>query len=145
MPSLLDCPISEQLWFDKASRSNGAPSSSPESVNGFQQEIPDAGSWTATIQKMIEFQHLGHKWDGLYAEPPTPELLASAIGLAYTLYERGVEPPNCVVPGLEGSVTFEWHSRAGTVYDIEIDRPFHAEVMLIEPGQPAKHWTLPTE
>jgi hypothetical protein len=145
MPSLLDCPIPEQSWLDKANRTNGTCSAPPESVNGLQQEIPDAGPWTETIEKMIEFQHLGDKWDGLNAEAPTPELIASAIGLAYTLHEQGVEPPSSVIAGLDGFLNFEWQLPDGTFCDIEIDRPFHAEVMLIEPGQPAKYWTLPTD
>jgi hypothetical protein len=38
-----------------------------------------------------------------------------------------------------------WHAPDGTYCEVEIDRPLHAEVMVIEPGKPARFWTLPTE
>ncbi len=147
MATLLDCPIPEQTWLREATRSNGrsaTPARLP-GANGNQREVPDAGPWEPAIAKLLEFQHLGANWDGLGAVAPSRELLASAIGLAYTLHELGVAPPSCVVPGVEGFVDFECQLPDGTFGDIEIDRSFHAEVMVIEPGQPAKHWTLPTE
>jgi hypothetical protein len=84
-------------------------------------------------------------WDGQGARAPSYDMLASAIGLAYTLYQQGVDPPNCVIPGVDGTVTFEWHDPDGTYTEVEIVRPLYAEVMMIEPGKPARHWTLPTE
>ena len=59
------------------------------------------------------------------------------------LHQRGVEVPSRVVPGLEGSVVFEWQFPDGGHGEIEVVRPFLAEVMLLEPGKPARHWTLP--
>jgi hypothetical protein len=50
-----------------------------------------------------------------------------------------------VTPGVDGSVALEWQFPEGTYAEVQIVRPLHAEVMVIEPGQPAKHWTLPTE
>ena len=79
------------------------------------------------------------------AKAPTKELLASAIGLAYVLHEKEVEPPCRVVPGLEGSVIFEWQFPDGTYAEIENDEPLHADVMIVEPGQAARHWTLPSD
>jgi hypothetical protein len=76
---------------------------------------------------------------------PSRELVESAIGLAYLFYERGVDPPDCVVPGLDGSVNLEWQEPGGIYTEVEVVRPLYAEVMRIEPGQPAKHWALPTE
>ena len=74
-----------------------------------------------------------------------PELLTAAVGLAHLLSQKGVAPPHCVVPGPDGSVNFEWQEADGTVAEVEIDRPYHAEVMLIEPGKPPSFWELPTE
>lgn len=107
--------------------------------------VPDVGPWEPAVQKMVAFQSLGDDWDGQGARAPSEEVLKSVIGLAYTLHEQGMEPPSRVVPGPEGSVIFEWQEPDGTYTEIEVVGWLVAEVMRIEPGQPAKHWTLPTE
>src|SRR5207248_2060436 len=99
-----------------------------------------AGLWEPTVQKLVAFQHLAYGWDGLEAVAPSPDLLTSAIGLAFLLHDRGVGPPHRVVPGLEGSVVFEWQYPNGLYSEIEIVRPLHAEVLMIEPGKPARQW-----
>jgi hypothetical protein len=71
-------------------------------------------------------------------------LLESAIGLAYLFFEKGVDPPHCVIPGLDGSVNLEWQDPDGTIAEVEIDRPLYAEVMVMELGKPARFWSLPT-
>ena len=140
---VLDCPIAEKAWINEAGQRNGVALRRATAATG--KAVEDAGPWEPTVQKIVEFQHLGDDWDGLGAQAPSPELLASAVGLAYLLYEKGIDPPHRVVPGLEGSVILEWQDPDGTYADIEILRPLFAEVMVIERGQPAKHWTLPTE
>jgi hypothetical protein len=129
MTSTLLEHVTKDAWRLRAGRANGS----------------DAGPWEAAVKSVVEFQHLGENWDGLQARPPSRELLESAIGLAHLLNERGVDPPSSVVPGLEGSVLFEWQFPDGTYAEIEVDRPLHAEAMMIKPGQDAEHWTLPTE
>jgi hypothetical protein len=146
MPSLLNCPVPEQAWLKEAGARNGA-SPAParlHEADGGEHAVPDAGSWEPAVRKLVEFQHLGDNWDGLGATAPSRELLASAVGLAYCFSETGVAPPDCVVPGLDGTVTWEWHDPDGTYTEVEIVRPLYAEAMMIAPGQPAKFWTLPT-
>lgn len=147
MPMLLDRHIPKADWLREAGERNGAPKAptQPRGVDGEQEVGSDAGPWQPTVKKIVEFQHLGDDWDGQGAQAPSFDLVASAVGLAYLLHQQGVDPPNCVVPGVEGAVVFEWHFPDGTYSEIEIDQPLHAEVMLIEPGKPAQHWTLPTE
>ena len=135
---VLDYPISKREWLQEVSARNGAPAA------GEGGALPGAGAWEPAVQKIIGFQQLGDDWDGLGAKSPSRELLESAIGLAYMLREKGVGSPHAVVAGVDGSVLFEWQDADGTYTDIEIVRPFFAEVMMIEPGKPAKHWTLPT-
>jgi hypothetical protein len=146
MSSMLARPIRGDAWHRKASRLVGDLKTAPN--NGVQSNeagVPNADPWEAAVRVMVGFQHLGDNWDGLDAKAPSLELLESAMGLAYTLREQGVEPPSRVVPGPEGSVSFEWQEPDGTYTEVEIDRPFHAEVLMMEPGQAAKHWTLPTD
>jgi hypothetical protein len=147
MTSLLDRPILEADWLKEAGERNGT-STAPARLHGVNREpkaIRDAGPWEPAVQKMVGFQQLGDNWDGQGARAPSYEVLASAIGLAYTLHQKAIDPPNCVVPGIDGSVTFEWHDPDGTYTEVEVIRPLYAEVMMIAPGKPARHWTLPTE
>lgn len=104
---------------------------------------PPADRWQKIIEEIIAMQRFGNDWDGQGALAPSPELLESALGLVNLLRINGVEAPAAAVPGVDGSVTLVWNSADGTYCEVEIDRPVHAEVMLIEPGLPAKHWTLP--
>ena len=76
---------------------------------------------------------------------PVPRVAGVGRWAVHVLDGSGVEPPSAVAPGLDGSVNFEWHAPDGTFCEVEVLRPFYAEVMLIEPGQPARHWTLPTD
>ena len=140
---VFECPIPKADWVHEVGERNGASVSRSE--HPAAKPIEDAGPWKLAVQKISEFQHLGDDWDGLGAKAPSRELLASAIGLAYVLHEKGVDPPHRVAPGLDGSVNLEWQDPDGTIAEMEIDRPFHAEVMVIEPGWPPRFWSLPTE
>jgi hypothetical protein len=140
---LVDCPIPEKEWTEEVSQRDGA--SAGEAHHLREQTVPDAGSWEPAVQKIVGFQHLGDDWDGLGAKAPTHDLLASAIGLAYLLLEKGLNPPHAVTAGINGTVLLEWQDADGTYTEVEIVRPMHAEVMVLERGKPAQHWTLPTE
>jgi len=135
---VLDHAIPENQWIQGVQR-NGIARQNNHGQHG------EAGAWQATIEKLVQFQNLGNDWDGFGAEAPSRELLESAIGLAHVFGDAGVSPPHRVTPGVCGTVHFEWQDTDGTFTDVEIDRPLHAEVMLIQSGKPAKHWSLPTE
>jgi hypothetical protein len=139
---MLDCAIPKADWAHEVGVRNGV-AVAPARRAG-QGPMPDAGRWEAAVAKIVEFQHLGNDWDGLGAVAPSRELLESAIGLAYLFSERGVNPPHSIIPGLEGSVNFEWQDPDGTITEVEIDRPLHAEVMVVEPGKAPRFWELPT-
>ena len=125
-------------WQREAFSANGAQS---EPVHARPQREVDP--WETIIDRIVAMQHLGDDWDGLGAQAPSRDLLASAVGLAYLLKDRGMEPPHTVVASLSGTVVFEWQWVDGTFGELEVDRPLHAEVMLTKPGQPAEHWELP--
>jgi hypothetical protein len=140
---VLDRGIPKADWIRHIGELNGV--SGAHTKQPAERTVSDAGPWEPAVRKIMEFQHLGDDWDGLGAKAPSRELLQSAIGLAYLLAEKGVDPPHCVVPGLDGSVNLEWQYPDGTVTEVELDCPFHAEVMLLEPGKPPKLWSLPTD
>jgi hypothetical protein len=141
MTGLLDCPVPRNDWARGGRNGSSLSPAGQDAETG----VPDAGPWEPAVEEVVAYQHLGDNWDGFGAKAPTRELLESAIGLAYIFYGKGVPPPQRVVPGVDGTVLFEWQLTDGTYAEVEIDRPLHAEVMWIEPGKPAKHWTLPTQ
>jgi len=147
MLSALDRPIPKQDWLKQAGKVNGLATAPCrlDFVPGKPGKIADAGPWEAAVLKLIEFQYLGDNWDGQGAQAPSREILGCAIGLAYVLHEKGMEPPSSVVPGPAGTVVFEWQGLDGSFAEVEIVRPFYAEVMVVEPGKPPHHWTLPAE
>lgn len=136
---VLERPVRKEDWAQEISARNGFATDRPE------KGVLDAGPWEPVVRKIVSFQHLEHDWDGFGAEAPSREVLESAIGLAYCFHEAGVDPPHCVAASVAGEVVFDWQDPDGTCTSVEIDRPLHAEVMVIEPGKPAKQWTLPTE
>jgi hypothetical protein len=136
---ILEKPILREEWSEEVNERNGIAK-----ANG-QAKVPDAGPWEAAVQDIVGFQQLENDWDGFGAQAPSREVLQSAIGLAYCFLEGGIGPPHRVAPGVCGTVIFEWQDTDGTYEEVEIDRWLHAEVMMVEPGKPAKHWTLPTE
>jgi hypothetical protein len=138
---VLDCPIPKEEWLHEISHRNGASQCSIEHAG----RTNGAGRWRSAVAKITGLQDLDDDWDGAGAKAPSPDVVTSAIGLAFLLSEKGVDPPHRVAPGLEGEVIFEWQFPDGTYADIEVVNPLHAEVMVIEPGKPVKHWTLPTD
>jgi hypothetical protein len=139
---VLDRPIAKEDWAHQTGERNGI--AAPSAGQSGDKPLADAGPWQPAVQEIVSYQHLGDNWDGYGAEPPSREVLQSAIGLAYTYYQDGVEPPYRVAPGVAGSVIFEWQLADGTYATVEVDGWLHAEVMVIEPGKPAQQWTLPT-
>jgi hypothetical protein len=138
----LERPIPEELWAREATVRNGDSRLRAEPFD--QKRVADAGAWEPVVREIVSYQHLGDNWDGYGAEAPSREVLESAIGLAYTYHQLGVDPPGRVAPGVAGSVIFEWQDPDGTYATVEIDAPLHAEVLVIESGKPAQQWTLPT-
>jgi hypothetical protein len=140
---VLHNPLAKEDWLQKVGERNGV--SVPAAKRAVEKPRADAGPWEPAVEEIVSYQHLGDNWDGYGAEPPSCEVLESAIGLAYTYSQSGVDPPHRVAPGVTGSVIFEWQDPDGTYATVEIDAPLHAEVMVLQPGKPAQHWTLPTE
>jgi hypothetical protein len=142
MALTLGLPIPAQDWLEQADRrhKNGAVGQ-----NRAAEKVEDSDSmqWQKILQEIDGFRKLGDDWDGLGASAPSDELLDSAIGLARLYWGRGMVPPVRVLPGTAGTVVFEWQDDVGDYGEVEIDRPFHAEVMLARRGKPTTHWELP--
>lgn len=118
-------------------RSAGAPAERTKAV--------EAQRWVHVFSEVDALRGLKDDWDGQGALAPDEEVVASALGLACLLEERQLPPPVRVVPGPNATVILEWQWSDGTYAEIEIVRPFYGEVMLVRPGKPAEHWTIPNE
>ena len=146
MTALMSKPIGMNDWRTaNASRNGTSKSRSAHAANsGRSPAVQSEGNrWETIIDEIGAMHHLGDKWDGLSAAAPSRELLESAIGLAYLLKDAGGVAPTLAVSGTDGSVNFLWHFPDGTYCEVEIDRPLHADVMLLEPGKEPRHWELP--
>ncbi len=138
--TVLNCPIPKDAWAQGFGERNGRVAA----ARGATTTVDDSDPWQGRVQTVVEMQQLADDWDGFGAKAPSRELLESAVGLADLLHQRGIEPPQVVVPGVDGSVSFEWQDACGFYAEIEIVRPYFAEVMVLEPGKEPQHWTLPT-
>jgi hypothetical protein len=69
-------------------------------------------------------------------------LVQSAIHLANLLRQAQIDAPSCVVPGVNGTVVFEWQCADGAYLEIEITEPYRADVCLIVPGGSTECWTF---
>jgi hypothetical protein len=98
----------------------------------------DDPRWQQLIEELRGFEHLGDDWDGLGAKPPAPALVASSVSLAHQLRQVHVRPPSRVVPGLDGTILFEWQ-QDGVFLELEVTQPGQAEWMQILPSRAAQH------
>jgi hypothetical protein len=137
MPTI-ERPIRREVWAE-VTECNGIARQSGRA------NVEHTGLWESTLQAILGLRDLDNDWDGFGAEAPPLEVLESAIGLAHCLRDDGVVPPHRVAPGVCGTVILEWQDQDGTYTEVEIIRPLHAEVMVVEPGQSPKQWTIPTE
>jgi hypothetical protein len=138
-------PIPKQDWLQKTNQSDIAFSMPAPLHDGERERVgaTQPEGWEAAIGRLAAMRELADDWDGLGAAAPSHDLLASAIGLAHLLQERGLPAPRAVAPSTAGTVLLDWQEPDGTYGEIEVVRPFYAEVMLVEPGKPAQHWELP--
>lgn len=102
----------------------------------------DTQTWEERIQELETFRSYQHDWDGQGAEAPSSELMDSAVNLAQQLVQKGIDAPSCVVPGVNGTVVFEWQGENGSYLEIEVVAANRADGCLIVPGRQTEHWTL---
>ncbi len=98
--------------------------------------------WNDRIDDLLDIRRLTDDWDGLGAPAPKPRLVDSAIMLAGWMRGRGVLPPARIVPGLTGTVLFEWQPGPGDYVEVEVTEPFTAELTVLRDGRPPEHRIL---
>jgi ribosomal protein L30/L7E len=86
--------------------------------------------WEQVIDSLYKMFLLKNDWDGMGADAPYLDVIASAIELMERVRSRhGWPPPSRAVATSNGSVILEWQTPRKSL-DIEIERPGHAEWML---------------
>jgi hypothetical protein len=121
---------------------NGFNGTQQKGVATLQLHGNDQDGWKKRIDKLEVFRTYQKNWDGQGAEAPTEELLQSAIQLANILRQAEVVAPSCVVPGVNGTIVFEWQSEDSSYLEIEVTEPYHADAFLMVPGGRAEHWSF---
>jgi hypothetical protein len=146
MTALLTRPVPAQAWQAAAGGATGTDlprtTAAGPPVDSAVAGI-DADRWQKIIVEIVAMQQLDNDWDGPGALAPSRELLDSALGLAHLLKAAGTKAPSVALAATDGSVNFVWHGPDGLYCEIEIDRPLHADVMLLEPAKAPRHWELP--
>lgn len=105
------------------------------------QEPEGSHHWNRITDELLDVRNLPDDWDGLGAKAPPAELVDSAIQLAQLLHQWNMESPSRVVPGLTGTVLFEWQKN-GIYLEIEVCRPYYAECLKVVPGKPPEHLVI---
>lgn len=93
--------------------------------------------WEEILTKVRGFRDLEDDWDGLGAKAPDPALVESAIRFAGLGQQGGMATPAVVVPGLDGSVIFDWQT-ADVYMEVEICKPGYGEFMKKVFGYPSE-------
>ena len=106
------------------------------------ETAPLRSDWDKRMEELEGLRHTQDDWDGQGATAPSSGHLDSAITLAQFLLRHGVDAPSCVVPGVNGTVIFEWQGENGSYLEIEITAPNRVEGYSIIPGKPTEYWTL---
>jgi hypothetical protein len=121
---------------------HGSNGTRQNGVASVQTAPLDPAEWKKRIEDLEAIRNYQNDWDGQGAEAPSPELMESAISLAQLLLHRAIDAPSCVVPGVNGTVVFEWQGENGSYLEIEVTAPNRADGCLTVPGKPTEHWTL---
>jgi len=101
-----------------------------------------ASPWSIGLQELTEIRSLEDDWDGQGALAPSSELVESAEELARELQTLRVAGPSCVVPGVNGTVVFEWEFGPDLSIEIEVTEPGAGEGFLLATGSQAEYWSL---
>jgi hypothetical protein len=96
---------------------------------------PHRDLWEECFSKLRDFRDLQDDWDGLGAEAPFGWAIRGAIELAEKLQQQGMQAPARVVPGITGTILFEWQND-GLFVEMEVTSESSADVLVMRDGQP---------
>jgi hypothetical protein len=91
--------------------------------------------WQECFSELLTFRDLQDDWDGLGAKAPFDWAIRSAIELAENLRQNGWPAPGGVIPGITGTVLFEWQN-PGLFIELEVTSESSADQLVMRDGQP---------
>ena len=91
--------------------------------------------WQECFSELLTFRDLQDDWDGLGAKAPFDWAIRSAIELAEDLRQKGWPAPGGVIPGVTGTVLFEWQN-PGLFIELEVTSQSSADQLVMRDGQP---------
>jgi hypothetical protein len=91
--------------------------------------------WQECFSELLTFRDLQDDWDGLGAKAPFDWAIRSAIELAENLRQKGWPAPGGVIPGITGTVLFEWQN-PGLFIELEVTSQSSADQLVMRDGQP---------
>jgi hypothetical protein len=94
--------------------------------------------WVHRIDDLLRIRMMEDDWDGAGAPAPAMALVHGALNLARILREARVEPPDRIVPGLTGTILFEWQNPKASYFELEVTHPRRAEWVSIGKDQPTE-------
>ena len=94
--------------------------------------------WKQLERILKEIAALRKGWDDAGAEPIDMVLLTSVYDLLVQIRTEDQPAPTRVIPSPDGSILVEW-SGEGYYQEIEIQAPFHGDVMTQLGASPAEH------
>jgi hypothetical protein len=89
--------------------------------------------WAQIFASLAEIRKLQSDWDGEGSAAPGPEVTDGAISFALSRAHCGYPPPDCVAPGVNGTIYFEWHTPAGYC-EVEVYSPCFVEQRFVPEG-----------
>ena len=79
-------------------------------------------NWNACMNSLKDFRSLRDDWDGDDAIPPSKSTVDFTIDYVQKMERLEVGPPDRVLPGVNGTIVFEWQNNRGITV-IEVIQP----------------------
>ena len=89
--------------------------------------------WDSITAQIDAIGRLQDDWDGAGSPAPDPGAVVGAAKLALAMKAQDYQVPGRVVPGLNGTVCFEWYTVAGYL-EIEVTSAVAAEMAWVANG-----------
>ncbi len=109
---------------------------------------PPRNDWESCYAKLEDYRSYTDDWDGQGAILGSPakaigrELIDSAVALMRLLQNRSVHAPDWTLPGVQGTVGFEWDQPCGGSISIEVLDPETFEVFIRSPENEVEHLVI---
>jgi len=99
---------------------------------GLSESRLNAGWMTGVLQEVDELAQLPAGWDSYGADPPEPNLVATARRLIELIADERLPAPAVVTATRMGGIQFEWGSHDGVYFEVECAAPDEVEYYFVD-------------